>query len=342
MAKQELTLSRVYGGTLAPIEQVKALIVSECDPAKLSKFVDAMEAAKKRDSKTLERKNYWGELSIWSRRRLGELIKISREDGTLAAAGDNQHTTRGVDSEAIPLSAIGIDHKQAQRAQRIAEIPEEDIKEYIAAVNFDDVVADDLIQTDRMKKWRKRNEEEVSMAGLLRFTNGKAGTHAHVSLNTGVPEWYTPVEYIEAARSVMGEIDLDPATSAMAQKTVRANQFFTAKQNGLTKEWAGRVWLNPPYSSDACPLFVDKLCSSVESKAVPEAFLLVNNATETKWFQKAAKVASAVCFPAGRIKFIDDEGKPGAPLQGQAVLYFGGKIKTFCDTFASFGFCVKT
>ncbi len=82
-----LSLSRVYGGDLAPIDEVKALIVQECDPTKVADFVSAVEAAKKRDGKTLERKNYWGELSLWSRRRLGELIRIGQAEGTLAAIG---------------------------------------------------------------------------------------------------------------------------------------------------------------------------------------------------------------------------------------------------------------
>ena len=123
----ELTLNKVYGGTLAPIDQVKALLSNECDPSKLSDFVSSVEAAKKRDGKTLERKNYWGELALWSRRRLGELIQIGQDEGTLAKQGDNQHS--GSDSESPPLSLadIGIDKKQAQRAQRLASIPEEDV-----------------------------------------------------------------------------------------------------------------------------------------------------------------------------------------------------------------------
>lgn len=125
----------------------------------------------------------------------------------------------------------------------------------------------------------------------------------HVSQATGQPEWYTPAEYIEAARQVLGGIDLDPASSETAQDTVQAKNYYTAKEDGLSREWAGRIWLNPPYSADMVGRFVSKLVSHVQAGDVPAALLLVNNATETEWFQGAAECASAVCFPDGRIRF---------------------------------------
>ena len=184
---------------------------------------------------------------------------------------------------------------------------------------------------------------EMSTAGFVRYVNGteRAGTAAHVSLNTGCPEWYTPPEFIEAARRTMGSIDLDPASSDIAQKTVQAKRFDTLETDGLAKKWKGTVFLNPPYSSDLCPKFIDKLCEAFASSDVPQAVLLVNNATETQWFQRAAAAACVLCFPAGRIKFLDDEGRPGAPLQGQAILYFGGRVKTFIREFQPFGICYE-
>jgi len=60
-------------------------------------------------------------------------------------------------------------------------------------------------------------------------------------------EHYTPPEITDAVREVFGgEIDLDPASSADANRLVRAKAFYTREDNGLTLPWQGNVWLNPP------------------------------------------------------------------------------------------------
>lgn len=159
----------------------------------------------------------------------------------------------------------------------------------------------------------------------------------HVANNSGNNEWYTPLEFIEAARNVMGGIDLDPASSEAANEVVQATAYYTAEDDGLSLPWAGRVWLNPPYADDLIGKFANKLVAHFECVDVTEAIVLVNNATETRWFRQLISVASAVVFPGSRVRFWRPDGKTSGPLQGQAVIYLGEQPETFKSVFGLMG-----
>ena len=164
---------------------------------------------------------------------------------------------------------------------------------------------------------------------------------AHVSHNAGENEWYTPPAIIEAASNVMGKIDVDPASSEIANKTVGADTYYDGEKNGLEQSWHGRVWLNPPYSQPYISQFCDVLAKKLTSGEVSEACVLVNNATETTFGQKLLGICAAVCFPSGRIKFLDLQGDAkGAPLQGQMIVYFGEQKEVFVEEFSQFGVCL--
>lgn len=160
---------------------------------------------------------------------------------------------------------------------------------------------------------------------------------AHVANNSGNNEWYTPPQFIELAREVMGGIDTDPATSEIANKTVQAGITYTAETDGRDKPWSGRVWMNPPYAQPLISDFAEAVASKFEGGEIEQACVLVNNATETQWFQRMLEAASAVCFPRSRVRFLDPQGNQGAPLQGQAIIYMGDNAAAFSDAFAEHG-----
>jgi hypothetical protein len=146
----------------------------------------------------------------------------------------------------------------------------------------------------------------------------------HVAHNSGENEWYTPPAIITIARATMGEIDLDPASSEIANRIVKADSFYTKWDNGLVQPWHGNVWMNPPYAQPLMTQFSDRLVQAVTQNEIEQACVLVNNATETQWFQQLLQICCAVCFIKSRVRFIDENGEAsGAPLQGQALLYFG-------------------
>lgn len=65
-------------------------------------------------------------------------------------------------------------------------------------------------------------------------------------------DWQTPDYILEPARKLLGEIDLDPATSKQANERVRAKHYFDELDNGFLAEWGplngnpSRVFINPP------------------------------------------------------------------------------------------------
>jgi hypothetical protein len=185
---------------------------------------------------------------------------------------------------------------------------------------------------DKLEEYAASIDDVPTQGEFIRFAVG-----AHVGQNSGENEWYTPDEYIAAARNTMGSIDLDPATSKVANEIVGATKIFTAEMDGLQHDWDGNVWMNPPYAQPLIGQFAAKL---VLSPGVSQFCVLVNNATETRWFQAIASKASAICFPSGRVKFWHPDRK-SAPLQGQAVLYGGTNASRFIKEHTCFGFCVK-
>ena len=112
---------------------------------------------------------------------------------------------------------------------------------------------------------------------------------------TGEFERYTPLKYVEAVRETLGEIDLDPATSVQAQTIVKAKEFFTVDDDGLSREWHGRVFLNPPYHRELAPQFVEKLIAEVVAGRTTAAIMLTNNSSDTEWFQRAGAKCSPTC-----------------------------------------------
>lgn len=152
--------------------------------------------------------------------------------------------------------------------------------------------------------------------------------------------WRTPPNFVEDyVRPVLGEIDLDPATHEEAQQIVNAKQYFT--EGALTREWRGRVYLNPPYSNPLCRHFIAKLIEEIDAHRVTAALVLVNSRTDTKWFQSMAN-RFAYCFLKNRLEFWPPKSPPhpdkkGQNLNQQTVFYFGEHEPAFVRAFRDAG-----
>jgi ParB family chromosome partitioning protein len=162
----------------------------------------------------------------------------------------------------------------------------------------------------------------------------RQSTAAMVSAESN--EWYSPKIYIDAARKVLGEIELDPASCVKANRVVKAKWYFSKEDDGLAQEWKKQVWLNPPYG-DVGPKFVAKLIRDYESGRVKEAILLVNShCTDTKWFQPL--FGCLMCFTDHRSKFWNAETTSStSPTHGSVLVYFGKNPRKFEKHFKQFG-----
>jgi ParB family chromosome partitioning protein len=203
------------------------------------------------------------------------------------------------------------------------------------------------ISRQRLSEWREVRDagpDVVESAIQEALDEGRAPTkadikrHARCTLNTGEVEWYTPAQYVDMARDALGgAIDLDPASSDVAQRNVRAARYFTRADDGLTKEWRGNIWLNPPYAQPHIKHFADKLIAEHCAGRVKAAIVLTNDCTDTSWFHKLAGAANTICFTRGRIRFESPFGKVGDPTQGQAFFYFGHNPQRFAEVFREIG-----
>lgn len=186
------------------------------------------------------------------------------------------------------------------------------------------------------------NKARLGYVGAVPGAKAAAGAAARDS-----DSWFTPAIYIEAARRALGNIDLDPFSSDVAQRTVGAACYLTAAHDALHPDtaWADagqgvRLWMNPPYSAKLIKPAVARLARELDRGAVGAGIVLVNNATDTQWFHELLDSSQAVCFTRGRIAFENFDGKRiSGNTRGQAFVLVGehADVAAFRREFAQFG-----
>ena len=189
-------------------------------------------------------------------------------------------------------------------------------------------------------------------------------------------EHYTPTHIVHMAKNVMGDIDLDPASSKLANKIINAKTWFGYKNNklinGLKRPWFGRVFLNPPggLTTKICPqlshmhksypmLWWAKLVAEYNKKSVSEAVYVAFTLEQLCHSQKMvypgilSMLEFPICYPKKRIKFdYPDQttnGKPTtkstrhtgrSPTHANAIVYLGSNINKFKAIFGEIGHVV--
>ena len=152
------------------------------------------------------------------------------------------------------------------------------------------------------------------MSALRRVGPVGAAMTVHERPVGATVEWYTPRSLFDALDV---RFDLDPAAAPeWVGHYVPANCMYPKYEDGLSRDWKGHVWLNPPYGRDGVR-FIDRMI------AHGDGLMLLPSRTETAAYQRALAGATAVCFLRDRLWFIRDDGATGRSSFGSTLFAFG-------------------
>lgn len=133
-----------------------------------------------------------------------------------------------------------------------------------------------------------------------------AGMGSHQSARMISDTWLTPPRII----AELGPFDLDPCAAPDPRPWPTAARHITLPADGLAADWAGRVWLNPPYSRETAA-WMRRLAGHGRGVA------LIFARTETAWFAETVwQMATAARFLHGRLHFHHADGRPSRENAG--------------------------
>lgn len=122
-------------------------------------------------------------------------------------------------------------------------------------------------------------------------------------------EWATPQAFFDELNK---EFNFDCDVCAVPENAKCAN-YYTPEIDGLSQEWSGVCYMNPPYGRDIAK-WVKK---AAESKATVVCLLPAR--TDTRWFHDYIYGKAEVRFIKGRLHF--NESKQSAPFPSMVVVF---------------------
>ena len=125
-------------------------------------------------------------------------------------------------------------------------------------------------------------------------------------------EWETPRWLFVALNNIFRFI-IDPAAT---DKNAKCPVYFTRKDDGLSKEWDGTTYLNPPYGRGIYN-WMKKAKEEAEKHGVV-VVCLIPARTGTAWFQDHC-VHGRMFFMRGRLRFVG--AKNSAPFDSVLVIF---------------------
>jgi len=157
-------------------------------------------------------------------------------------------------------------------------------------------------------------------------------------------EHLTPPHIVAAVLEVLNIIDLDPCSEAHEGANIPAKVHFTKEDDGLRRDWSGKVFLNPPYGSTGTGgkeggkvlEWMKKIAGEYREGRVVEGIILWRSSTDTPAWRILTETASRVCFIKGRLWF-HAKGKSGPAPFPSVVFYLGENSEKFKEVFSHLG-----
>lgn len=132
-----------------------------------------------------------------------------------------------------------------------------------------------------------------------------------VHFSSSSDNWPTPKKLFEELDQEFG-FTLDPCASTENAKCAR---FFSVQEDGLTQEWTGVVFMNPPYGREIGKWMKKAFESSTQGATV---VCLIPSRTDTQWWHEYA-MRGEIRFIKGRLYFGDSVGR--APFPSAIVIF---------------------
>lgn len=128
-------------------------------------------------------------------------------------------------------------------------------------------------------------------------------------------EWATP-KALFADLNAQHKFDMDVAASSinhLCKEWFGLDHPDITRRNGLTGQWEGHIWCNPPYGR----VIKDWVFKAQQHYDL--VVMLLPARTDTKWFHELVLPYADVQFIKGRLKFGDS--KTAAPFPSMIVTY---------------------
>lgn len=138
---------------------------------------------------------------------------------------------------------------------------------------------------------------------------------------TDKDDWQTPARVLAPIQAT-DPIDMDPCAG---EETEIGDINISPPQDGLSYDWEGTVFCNPPYSDKKA--WLDKAAQEYQRNTADRVYVLIPDSTDviSWWHEIIAENCRWTVFFNGRVKYIDpDTGeKVGSPPHGSALAIFG-------------------